>query len=941
MLHKILAFGIFILSSAAATAQYPTNPVKPTSPADRLSAIKQRAELKSGSHYLGIEATNIGPTIMSGRVVDVAVNPENPLHFFVAYATGGVWETKNNGQSFEPIFDANGYTNNCGALAADWNNKILYVGTGEANSSRSSYPGYGVFKCEFQDADTDWTLWQNIGLAATHHVSRIILHPTDANTLWVAGMGNLFSPNEERGIYKSTDAGNTWKQSLYVDQNTSAVDLEIHPDNPNQLVAAMWQKSRRGWNFWEGGDNSGVYTSTNGGNSWEKSTAFPSGEQVGRIGLSISGNSVYALLDNQAPNPTEKPKKDELVRKDFKDMTTESFLALQDSTLASFLKKNKLDKNYTPKKLKKLVRKGELVPKDIFDYYFDSNAAMFEDPVTGAELYRSTDFGKSWAKTHENILENICYSYGYYFGVVTASATDSNHVFIAGVPLLQSTDGGKSFDFAGGDNVHVDHHYIWINPNNPLHLINGNDGGINISYDGAKTWTKCNSPAVGQFYTVAVDNQKKYNVYGGLQDNGTWKGPNDYTYSNAWHQEGHYAYKRVGGGDGMQVQIDPRDNTIYSGSQYGNYAYTDAKGKRHRIHPKHSLKEPHLRWNWQSPILLSPHDPDVLYIGSNKLHCSTEKAKNFKTISGDLTQGAKVGDVSYGTLSCIAESPLKKGLLYTGSDDGLIHHSPNGGKTWDNISEGLPQNLWAKEVLASRHVQNRVYVALNGHTWDHFGSYLYTSKNNGSVWERIGTNLPAEPINTVLEDPNDADIIYLGTDAGLYISTDRGITFSVMSNLPVVPVHDLAIQEANRDLVVATHGRSMYKVQLEPVYQSKAYRDSTFSLLALPSLKYNENWGKLNYRWKTRVPDIDVVFFTKTTSDVYIEIRDDKNNTLLTTKINPSKGYNKTNTALKFEENPNSNLIQGTLGKYYPTLGKYTLIITQNGNTREQIFLVK
>jgi len=259
MLQKHLVLGLLLLSLKV-NAQYPKNPIKPSSKLERLQAIEQRKDLVKNSMYLGIDATNIGPTIMSGRVVDVAIDPYDSKHFFVAYATGGVWETKNNGHSFYPVFDENGYTTNCGALAVNWVEKIIYVGTGEANSSRSSYPGYGVFKCDFSiNSPSVWKNWENIGLIATQHISRILLHPTNNKTIYVAAMGNLFSPNPERGVYKTTNGGNSWTKTLYVDSNTSAVDIELHPKNPSKLVAAMWQKSRRGWNFWEGGSSSGVY----------------------------------------------------------------------------------------------------------------------------------------------------------------------------------------------------------------------------------------------------------------------------------------------------------------------------------------------------------------------------------------------------------------------------------------------------------------------------------------------------------------------------------------------------------------------------------------------------------------------------------------------------------------------------------------------------------
>ncbi len=942
MLKHITAFLLLLIFSIESNAQYPKNPVASSSTEERIQAVQDRKELRVASNYLGIEATSIGPTVMSGRVVDVAVDPNNTKHFFVAYATGGVWETKNNGHSFHPIFDENEYTIHCGALAVDWQNETIYVGTGEANSSRSSYAGYGLFRCDFGYNDPHkWKLWKHIGLVQVQHISRILIHPTDPNIIYVAAMNSLFSSDTSGGLYTSKDRGETWNKIFSTASPISAVDIELVPEHPDTLLLAVWERSRRGWDFTEGGDGSAIYTSKDAGLSWNRSENFVSGKNVGRIGISIGkDNVVYALLDNQERQPSETKVDEGLTKNSFKSMSEKEFMALDDSTLSAFLK-NRLPKIYTAKKLKKMSKKGELTPIDIFNYLHDSNAAMFEDPVNGAELYRSNDLGATWDKTHDLILENVCYSYGYYFGTLHASSSNAEHVFIAGVPLLQSLDGGTTFSYAGGDNVHADHHYISINPNDPLHLINGNDGGINISYDGAQTWTKCNSPAVGQFYTVAVDNQKKYLVYGGLQDNGTWKGPNDYTYSSSWHQVGKYPYQRIGGGDGMQVHIDPRDNTVYMGYQYGHYNYKDADGRNHPIHPKHELREPHLRWNWQTPILLSVHDPDVFYIGSNKLHCSREKYKNFKTISDDLTTGPKPGNVSYGTLSCIAESPLKEGLLYTGSDDGLLHYSANSGKDWTRISDSLPQHLWVKEILPSRHYQNKVYTALNGHAWDNFQSQLFMSDDNGITWRRIGKNLPAEPINTVIEDPNYSHILYLGTDAGVYISTNGGKDFYPLSNLPPVAVHDLAIQEEHRDLIVATHGRSLYKIQLEPVYQSETFRDSLFKLLELPQIKYSESWGKLNYRWETRVPSLSIVFFSELNEPVDIEIRDSEDRVLLTKSISSVKGYNRNDVKLEFQENPSDNLLQGALHKYYLSPGMYTVHLKQNTLLRTQTFLVK
>lgn len=926
MLKHLLALTLLIAIGIDASAQYPSNPVKPTTEKDRLAAIEQRAKLQATSAYLGIEATNIGPTIMSGRVVDMAIDPYDTKHFFVAYATGGVWETKNNGQSFNPIFDDNKYTIHCGALAVNWVTKIIYVGTGEANSSRSSYAGFGVFKCDFNMEDPHtWEQWENIGLTGSHHISRIVLHPTDNSTIYVAAMGSLFSPNKDRGIYKTVNGGKNWKQALYVDENTSAVDLELDPKNPNRLYAAMWQKTRRSWNFWEGGKNSGVHISEDGGETWSKSESFPSGDNIGRIGLSVSGNTIYALIDNQQQYKKAKKPSEGLTKRSFLEMSIDSFKNLSDSSLNKFLKQNRFPDKYTAKDIQKMVRKGELVPKDLYEYLQDEDAAMFEDPVKGAELYRNTDNGKTWLKTHDKVLENVCYSYGYYFGTLQASPSHANHVFIAGVPLLQSTDSGKTFTYAGGDNVHADHHYVWINPDDVHHIINGNDGGINISYDGGENWTKCNSPAVGQFYTVAVDNQKNYNVYGGLQDNGTWKGPNNYEYSTGWHQEGKYPYQRIGGGDGMQIQIDSRDNTMYVGYQFGNYYRIDKDKKYHYLHPMHYLKSEKLRWNWQTPILLSTHNRDILYMASNKLHRSMNQGKTFEEISPDLSSGKKEGDVSYGTISCIAESPFKFGYIYAGTDDGNIHITKDGGESWTKISSKLPQNMWVKDIIASEHKKERVYAVLNGHTWDHFDSYIYLSEDYGQTWEQLGKTLPNEALNTLIEDPTNEDILYLGSDASLYISTDKGSSFQTFSNIPPVAIHDLVIQKKNRDLIVGTHGRSIYKVQLEPVYQSATYKDSGFVFLEMDKLKYNENWGKLTYDWKERAPSKELVFFLAESGIVTIQVSDSSGSTLLEKKINGKKGYNTHSLELKFLENPNENLIVGELGKFYPAKGRYTV----------------
>ena len=334
-------------------------------------------------------------------------------------------------------------------------------------------------------------------------------------------------------------------------------------------------------------------------------------------------------------------------------------------------------------------------------------------------------------------------TYGYYFGKIHVDPSNSQKIYTYGVPILTSDDGGKTFYRIGKENVHADHHDLWINPNKPGHLINGNDGGVNITYDDGKNWIKNNSTEVGQFYAINVDNQTPYNVYGGLQDNGVWMGPHNSSENKRWNMTGQYPWKGILGGDGMEVQIDNRNpNIVFTGSQFGFYARLDLDtGRRKSIKPIHELGNSPFRFNWQTPILLSPHNQDVLYLGSNFLHKSTNQGDDWQTISEDLTNGGKKGNVPYGTITTISESPVKEGVLYTGSDDGHVYVSKNSGKTWKNISGNLPKELWVSNVYASNHDEKVVYLSLDGYRWDNFSPYLFQSKNYGKTWESISSCL--------------------------------------------------------------------------------------------------------------------------------------------------------------------------------------------------------
>ncbi|WP_207496902.1 WD40/YVTN/BNR-like repeat-containing protein [Aridibaculum aurantiacum] len=790
-----------------------------------MKSIQQRKSLQQNSLVNHISFRNIGPTVMSGRVVDIEVNPSDATEFYVAYATGGLWHSTNNGQSFSPIFDSEDVLF-IGDIAVNWQekNRVIWVGTGEVNSSRSSYAGIGVYK-----SNNNGKSWEYLGLPESHHIGKIQLHPTDPNTAWVAVLGHLYSPNKERGVYKTTDGGKSWKQTLAIDENTGVVEMDINPANPNELYAATWYRTRRAWNFEEGGKTSGIYKSTDGGNTWNLLTTagagFPTGDNVGRIGVAVYPKNpqvVYAIVDNQNRRPDTAQRKADTSRyelKEFHNLTREKFLALEDRKIDSFIRRTSIPRKYTAKGIKELVANNQLKPTAIYDYLY--NGDENSTPVIGAEVYRSNDGGRTWQKMNQKGLD-LYSSFGYYFGKIYVSPSNENKVVILGIDLLASTDGGKTFKSIDRENVHADHHALWINPNRDGHMLNGNDGGLNITYDDGKNWSIANTPPVGQYYAINVDNARPYNVFGGLQDNGTWYGPSNHRENARWHVSGDYPFKSIGGGDGMQVQVDTRDNqTVYTGSQFGVYVRQNLRNRQDRrfIRPSNDLGEAAYRFNWQSPILLSPHHQDVLYFGTNRFHRSMNKGDTLPAISPDLTTSPQQGDVPYGTLTTISESPLKFGLIYTGTDDGNIHVSRDGGYNWTLISGKLPKGLWVSRVVASAYKEGRVYASLNGYRNDNFMPYLFVSDDYGTNWRSIAANLPFEPINVVKEDTRHDSLLYVGTDGGLYVTADAGRSYFAWTNgLPKsVPIHDLVIQQRENELVLGTHGRSLYIAKLDSV----------------------------------------------------------------------------------------------------------------------------
>lgn len=873
------------------------NPVEATSPSDRLSTFSKHKNLQDASLISNVEARNIGPTVFSGRVSEIAVHPEDPSIFYVAYASGGLWKTTNNGTSFTPIFD-NEAVITLGAIAVDWENNMIYTGTGEVNSSRSSYAGLGIYK----SAD-DGKSWTHLGLNDSHHIGRIVIDPKNPNVIYVAALGHLYSANKERGVFKSVDGGTTWSKVLYVDENSGAVDLVIDPNNSLTLYAAIWERERRAWDFIEAGEGSGIYKTVDGAITWEKlSSGFPQGENIGRIGLDMTEKNgktyLYALLDNYNRRPEEKKESDDgaLEKDQFKIMSNSSFLALDDKKLEKYLKDNRFPDKYDVSTVKDLVKEGTVQVSDLATYLEDANRLLFDTPVIGAEVYLSMDDGGSWKKTHSGYIDNLYNSYGYYFGQIRVADYDPNEIVIMGVPILLSKDAGATWKNINGDNVHVDHHDLYINPNREGHYINGNDGGINISYDHGETWIACNSPAVGQFYYINVDNEKPYNVYGGTQDNGVWVGPSTHKETDRWHIVGDYPYKRLMGGDGMQVQIDNRNaNTVYTGFQFGNYFKVNKQNKKTKyITPKPDLGKTPYRWNWQSPILLSPHNQDILYMGANVILRSMDKGESFVEISEDLTKGGKRGDVAFGTITTMDESKLKFGLMYTGSDDGYIYRTTDAGSSWDRISDNLPQDLWVSRVQASQHDEDLVYVSLNGYRWDDFNAYLYKSEDKGNTWTSISNGLPNYSINVIKEDPKDKNIIYVGTDNGTYISHDGGMRFTTISkNIPSVPVHDLVIQSEADDLVIGTHGRSIYIVDLEEIRKFSEIKEKPIYVFEVDSKKYSTRWGsRRNVYSSYNEPKLTIAVYSKEPGNIKMKVKNSKNQDLTERSYIVTSGLN-------------------------------------------------
>jgi photosystem II stability/assembly factor-like uncharacterized protein len=833
---------ILLVFSASTLGAQPN----PSNWEDIHGAWQKRIELTKSTRLADYPARNIGPTIMSGRITDIVVS-KDPSVYYVGFASAGIFKTVNNGTSFEPIFDEQGSMGIGDMAIAPSNDSVIYVGTGENNSSRSSYAGNGIYRSD--DAGKTWTY---CGIAAAHHVGRIVVHPTDPMTLWVGILGALYSKSEDRGVYKSVNGGKSWTQTLFVEDSVGVVDLVIDPTNPNNLIAASWERSRAAWEFKEGGAGSAIYRSTDGGDTWVKSVAgFPSGEHVGRIGLAIAAsdpNIVYAILDNQKEEKIEEEEEDasKLTLAQVSKMLPGQFAELEEKVVTAFLKDNGFPEKYTYKVVQKDLKKGVYTCADLGNYFGDANADLFKTSIIGPELYRSNDQGQTWSKVNAYKIEGVFNTYGYYFGQVRVDPVDADIVYIFGVPLLVSEDGGKNWGRLDTTRIHVDHHAMWINPKDPNHILLGNDGGLYYTYDKGKNWGHLNNMPVGQFYTVNVDRATPYNVYGGLQDNGTWKGS-----SRSKPNRSRY-WEVIGWGDGMYVAAKPEDNArIYYGYQFGNYFRRGENGKSKRITPMHDVGNPKYRFNWRTPLVMSPHNSSTLFMGSQYVLKTADEGHTWKAISPDLTSALSQGNVPYSTITDISESPIQAGVMWVGTDDGNVWHTNTAGATWNKVNKGLPDERWVSKVFASPHNVQEAYLSLTGYRYDEFNSYVYRTTDNGQTWQSLSSGLPHEAVNVIIQDTEVPELLYLGTDHATYVSLNAGKDWQRLNKIPNVASYDMVVHLSG-ELVIATHGRSMYVVDVKPLRDMAANPDTALLALKMKPLMGWKHWSKDKYPYLNR-----------------------------------------------------------------------------------------
>ncbi|MBE0572787.1 MAG: glycosyl hydrolase [Ignavibacteriaceae bacterium] len=697
----------------------------------------QTSKLTS-SFFGSMEAREIGPAVMSGRILSIDAFNDDPRLVYIGAASGGLWKSTNGGTTFKEVFKDHVQT--IGAVAINQKNKEnIWVGTGETRTRNSISIGDGVYK-----TSNGGEKWEHLGLENTEHISKIIINPENTDEVYVAALGKVWGQNEERGVFKTTDGGKTWNKILFVNDGTGCADLAMDLSNPNVLYAGMWDFQRKAYTFRSGGPGSGLYRTTDAGNNWNKVDIASDMGELGRIAVAFSPVS----------------------------------------------------------------------PKIIY--------ALVESKKTG--LYRSTDSGKTWElRTTAQVVADR----PFYFSYIVPDPVDTNRLYKPGFFMVVSDDGGFSFTspFIEGGNVHGDMHALWINPKNNSQMYLGTDGGLYMSYDRASTWVHAQNLPISQFYHVAVDNEKSYNVYGGLQDNGSWVGPSEGIggISNS-------DWQSVGYGDGFNVIPDPSDrNIIYWQYQGGNLMrYYKNTGEIKEVKPFSDNSEEKLRFNWDTPIAFSPTNSGVMYVGSQYLYRTTNRGDSWQKISPDLTtndpekqkqeeSGGLTIDNStaenHCTIYTISESPKNSRIIWAGTDDGNLQVTDDDGESWTDVTSnitGIPKNTWCAKVQASNHDANTSYAVFDGHRNGDKKVYVYKTTDLGVTWASLATESIETFARTITEDFVNPNLLFLGTEYGLYITIDGGkewVRFE--GKVPKVPIYEMVIHPTENDLVIATHGRGI------------------------------------------------------------------------------------------------------------------------------------
>ncbi len=708
-----------------------------------------------------------------------------------ATRSGGLWKTTNAGTTWTPVSDSAGVAAVGAVAVAPSNSQIVWIGTGDQANARSSYSGKGVFKST--DAGATWKL---MGLPDSHHIARIVIHPRNPDVVYVAAIGHLFSRNEERGVFRTTDGGSTWKKVLYVNDGVGAIDLVINRKSPEILYAAMYDKDRKPWQIVESGPESGVYKTTDGGDKWQRlGGGLPAGK-IGRIGLDLYQNNpsiLYALLENQNPRSGA----------DARDVSAISPLAAG---------------------------------------------------IIGNELYRTDDAGKTWKKvTDVNVAGGKA---PYSFNQIRINPHDDRTVIVTSDSMYISRDGGKTWDTNFFRGVFGDFRSMWWDPQDRDRIILGSDGGVNVSLDGGKTGDYFPNMGVGEAYALGVDMEDPYNVYAGFQDHDSWKGPSNSPTGRITLEH----WVTVGPGDGMYNVVDPTDSRwAYNTRELNQMGRMDQKtGVRTNIAPTRAAGQPRLRYNWIAPIALSPHNPQILYAGAQVLFRSLNRGDTWEEISPDLTTNdpEKIGrNVPYCTITSISESPLKAGIIWVGTDDGKVQLTQNHGGQWIDVTPalvaaGAPADRWVSRVFASPHDPAVAFVSKSGFRNDDFTPYLYRTNDFGKSWTPIAGNLPKAPINVVVQDRKNRDLLIAGNDAGVFVTIDGGGRWAQLkANLPTVAVHDLTIHPRENDLVIATYGRALWTGDITPLQElSKEVISQDAHLFDIePRARYGFSTQGMNY----------------------------------------------------------------------------------------------